>query len=195
MTEGADSAPARVVVYGSSGAGKSRLAAELARRTGGDHVEIDLLAFDAAGDHVDPSELCRRFAAATPPDGRWVVEGMHRDQLEAALAHADLFVWLDVGRRTIARHLVARTLRHLVTRRPRHGRAVTVASVLRADARFIAKSVRRVPDRRRHAQRLAALAAAAHGGPVVHLTSSRDALPSGGPLRATGRRPPRPGGG
>ena len=159
-----------MVVYGSSGAGKSSLAARIAAVIDAAHVEIDVLAYDEAAVRVEQSELRHRFATASRVE-RWVVEGMHRDQLTAAIPSADLLIWLDLPRRTIARRLVFRMISHLVTGRPRHGRRVTFRSVVGREVPFIVKSVRSVPRRRRHGRALNDLAKDA-GVEVLHLTSA-----------------------
>lgn len=156
----------RVVVYGSSGAGKTQLASRLARALGAPHVEIDQLAFDA-GRHVDADVLASRFAASVTGD-RWVVEGMHRDELSVALARADLFVWLDLARRVVARRLLTRTATHVLTRQPRLGRRAT----LRDEASFVRKSIGNVARRRRHGRELESAARRA-GIDVVRLTTPR----------------------
>lgn len=160
----------RVVIYGSSGAGKSTLATRLAA----DHglfVEIDLLAFDAAGEHVDLAVLRERFQPALSAE-RWVVEGMHRDELSLAIRSADTFVWLDYARAVVATQLVSRLVRHVVFRRSRHGRAMTLRSVYRRELPFVWKAIRSHPRRRAHGEALMALAAE-HGLRVHRFTTPR----------------------
>jgi nicotinamide riboside kinase len=162
----------RVVIYGSSGSGKSALAAHLADLGLAPHVEIDVLAFEE-GVHVDQAVLRERFSRAIAGD-TWVVEGMHRDQFEMAIPRADVFVWLDLPRRVIAYRLVLRTLRHAAWRRPRHGRRISLGSLVRREVPFIVKSVRSVPRRQAYARRLVALAERSDVE-VLRLVSSTDA--------------------
>jgi adenylate kinase family enzyme len=148
----------RVVVYGSSGAGKSTLAAPVAAAIRGAHVELDALAFDEGFRHVDQAVLRQRFADVIARSARWVVEGMHRDQLAVALAEADTFVWLDLPRRTVAHRLLRR-----YKNEPR-----------RRELAFVVKSIASHPRRRRHGKAFAATAPD-RGVGVVHLTSARAA--------------------
>lgn len=149
----------RAVVYGSSGAGKSTFAFALASHCEIAHVEIDLLAYDNNGAHVEQELLRERFEHAIAGDG-WVVEGMHRDQLYRALASADTFVWLDYPKASVARRLSARLLRQLVLRQQRHGRRTTPVSALRRDLPFIRKTLTNFERRREHGEALAAKATA-----------------------------------
>jgi adenylate kinase family enzyme len=160
----------RVIIYGSSGSGKSVLASELQSLGLEPHVEIDLLAYDDDV-HVEQAILRERFAASIAGDA-WVVEGMHRDQIETAIPGADAFVWIDLPRRVIAYRLVTRTFRHAITRRPRHGRRTSVRALLDRDLPFIVKSVRNVPRRQAHARQLVELSYERHVK-VVHLTSAK----------------------
>ena len=162
----------RVVVYGSSGAGKSTVAARLATLRAIDHAEIDALAYEPRGGHTNPETLQAAFRAAIDGPG-WVVEGMHREQLGLALAHADTFVWLDMCCRQIATNLLRRDIERLITRRVRHGRRLTVRSFVADELPFIAKTVRRFDDRRAYGQQFAS-ESAARGASVVHLRTRAD---------------------
>ena len=160
-------------MYGSSGVGKSTFAGCLARAVGAEHIEIDLLAYDPAGVHV-PQELLReRFEEAIGVD-RWVVEGMHRDQLHRALEQSDAFVWLDYPRHVVGRRLIGRMLRQLLLREQRHGRRTTLRSAWQRELPFVAKTLRSYPRRRDHGHDLAARATAL-GLRVERLPSPRAA--------------------
>jgi hypothetical protein len=163
----------RVVVYGNGGSGKSTLARAVATAIGADAIEIDAIAFVGEYEHVDPSVLRPRFERALAAR-RWVVEGMHRDELHLALDRADTFVWLDLPRRTIARRLAGRTLVHLLTGRKRHGRRVTLGTIRRRELPFLRKTLSNHERRRAHGSSFLA-AAAERGVTAVHLTSARRA--------------------
>ena len=64
----------RIVVAGSTGAGKSVLAKELAARIGSTHVELDALHFAKDWIEVPDQIFTERTAAATEGDA-WVVDG------------------------------------------------------------------------------------------------------------------------
>ena len=163
----------RAVIYGNGGAGKSTLACALADAIGGDAIELDAIAFVGAYEHVDPAVLRAEFESAIA-SARWVVEGMHRDELKLALAEADTFVWLDLPRRTIARRLIWRLVGQLVAKRQRHGRRTTLASVRSLEVPFIRKTLVGHERRRAHGRTLSVLASR-RGVTVVRLTSARAA--------------------
>ena len=148
----------RAVVYGSSGAGKSTFSSVLALQLEIAHVEIDVLAYDSNGVHVEQDHLRRRFELAIAGDG-WVVEGVHRDQLYRALAVADTFIWLDYSKAAVARRLGERLLSQLFLRQKRHGRRTTPRSAFRRELPFIRKTLRSYERRREHGEALAAKAA------------------------------------
>ncbi|HUP86836.1 MAG TPA: AAA family ATPase [Acidimicrobiales bacterium] len=163
----------RVVVYGNGGSGKSTLARALATALGGEAIEIDAIAFDGDYQHVEPTVLRARFESALASD-RWVVEGMHRDELSVALEKADTFVWLDLPRHTVARRLIGRVLHQLVSKRERHGRRTTFASLRHREVPFIRKTLVN-HERRRHHGRAFTDLASLQGAAVIHLTSATKA--------------------
>jgi adenylate kinase family enzyme len=88
----------RIAVKGASGSGKTTLAAELARRLGVQHVELDAL-------HHGPNwseptaEAFRATVQAvmeSHPDG-WVIDGNYERKLGSLVTDAaDTLVWLDL---------------------------------------------------------------------------------------------------
>jgi adenylate kinase family enzyme len=110
----------RIAIKGSSGAGKSILAAALSYRLGLPHVELD-------GLHHGPNwaapsaELFRARVAEVLDDERgWIVDGNYEAKLGTfVLDRADLIVWLDLPlpiklvrltRRTARRYLLQENL-------------------------------------------------------------------------------------
>ncbi len=150
-----DAAPERIVVIGSGGSGKSTLADRIAASIGGRHVEIDALAFEGRLEHVSFRVLHDRLRQAldTP---RWVLEGMHRDEIRRfGLPACQLVIWLDPPRRVVAFRLLRRFLRHAVRRIERHGRRIGWAD-LAQEVRFMAKTLRKYDQRRSYARVLLA---------------------------------------
>lgn len=110
------SAPARVIVVGTAGAGKTTLARAVAARLGIEHVEIDGL-FHGPAWTPRPSFLddVRAFVARDA----WVTEWQYDAARPILLERATLAVWLDyplslrmvrVVRRTVVRRLRRETL-------------------------------------------------------------------------------------
>ena len=105
--------PERVLVAGTSGAGKTTLARAAAAVLGCPHTELDAL-------HHGPGWTKRiRFEndvhrlVAGP---RWVTEWQYAAMRDVLLARADLLVWLDLPRHLVMARVVRRTLRRRVHR-------------------------------------------------------------------------------
>ncbi len=99
--------PQRVLVAGTSGAGKTTLARTAAEILGCPHVELDSL-HHGPGWTKRPSfeDDVRRVVAGAS----WVSEWQYRAVREALLARADLLVWLDLPRRVVMARVVRRTV-------------------------------------------------------------------------------------
>jgi adenylate kinase family enzyme len=100
----------RVNVVGTSGSGKSTVAAALAAKLGVPHVELDALLW-LPGWKERPVDDCRdRVAAAVSGDG-WVVDGNYGDRArDLVWPRTDTIVWLDLPRSTVMRQVTWRTL-------------------------------------------------------------------------------------
>jgi adenylate kinase family enzyme len=106
-------APRRVLVAGTSGAGKTTLALQVARVLGVGHVEIDAL-FHGPGWVARPTFEADVEAFTAGP--AWVTEWQYPAVRELLADRADLLVWLDLPRRTVLRQVVVRTLRRRLGR-------------------------------------------------------------------------------
>ncbi|QTD45530.1 toxin [Ottowia testudinis] len=107
----------RFVVIGTSGAGKSRLASELARVLGLPHIELDALHWRPGWTPSPPAdfEAGVRRATAGP---RWVVDGNYSAVRHIVWPRATHIVWLDYGRATVMARVWRRTLWRALTREP-----------------------------------------------------------------------------
>jgi adenylate kinase family enzyme len=105
--------PRRVLVAGTSGAGKTTLAGRVAATLELPHVELDSL-YHGPGWRPRPSfEADVRRLSAGPA---WVTEWQY-NAVRALLAdRADLLVWLDLPRRVVMHRLVRRTIVRRVRR-------------------------------------------------------------------------------
>ena len=114
--------PRRIRVVGISGAGKTPLAAAIARRTELPHLELDAVFWDAGWEFRDLAEaqaIVDRFVADHPAG--WVIDGNWTSRLEGRLDPggadgADLIVWLDHPRPVVMTRVVWRTLRRGILR-------------------------------------------------------------------------------
>jgi adenylate kinase family enzyme len=99
--------PSRVLVAGTSGAGKTTTAARIADILGIPHVEIDAL-FHGSDWTPRPSFVgdVRAFSAGPV----WVTEWQYRAVRAHLADRADLLVWLDLSRSLVMRQVIRRTL-------------------------------------------------------------------------------------
>jgi adenylate kinase family enzyme len=106
-TDGLPRRPQRVLVAGTSGAGKTSVAARLGQALALPHVEIDAL-FHGPG---WTPRLSFTFEVDTFSAQRaWVTEWQY-DSVRALLAErADLLVWLDLPRARVMRQVISRTV-------------------------------------------------------------------------------------
>ena len=105
--------PRRVLVAGTSGAGKTTVARRVAALLDLPHIEIDALFHGPAWTPRDTFESeVHRFSAGSC----WVTEWQY-SQVRAILAQrADLLVWLDLPRALVMRQVIRRTVRRRLGR-------------------------------------------------------------------------------
>jgi adenylate kinase family enzyme len=109
----------RIVVVGTSGAGKTTLARIIAAALAIPHIELDALHWAAdwqALSRIDPGEFVRRVATATAGDA-WVVDGNYAMVREVTWGRATHLVWLDYGRTLIMWRVIRRTCVRAVSRK------------------------------------------------------------------------------
>jgi len=105
--------PRRIVVAGTSGAGKTTVAVALSGRLGIPHTDIDGL-YHGPG-WVPRPEFADDVAALVAGE-EWVTEWQYSAVRPLLLARADLLVWLDLTRAVVMRQIVPRTLRRRLRR-------------------------------------------------------------------------------
>ena len=99
--------PARVLVAGTSGAGKTTTAARIAGILGIPHVEIDALFH---GSDWTPRPSFDSDVRAFSAEPAWVTEWQYRAVRSHLADRADLLVWLDLSRSLVMRQVIWRTL-------------------------------------------------------------------------------------
>jgi adenylate kinase family enzyme len=87
----------RVLVIGSGGAGKSTLAARLARRSGLPLIHLDAC-YWRPGWVEPPQDEWAQTVAQLIADEQWIMDGNYGGTLEQRLAAADTVVFLDLPR-------------------------------------------------------------------------------------------------
>ncbi|MEW2544997.1 adenylate kinase [Streptomyces sp. NPDC047002] len=107
--------PRRVLVVGSTGAGKTTLARALSGAEGLPYHEMDALYFAGEGWRVNDAfaEDVERITAAP----RWIIDSLGYPEVRDLLwERADTVVWLDYPRRVIMPRVLRRSLRRSLLR-------------------------------------------------------------------------------
>ena len=106
----------RILVVGSTGAGKTMLARELAARLGAPHVELDALHFAEDWVEVPDKVFVARTAAATEGDS-WILDGNYSAVMrDLAWERAETIVWLDYPFLVCGWRLLRRTVLRVISR-------------------------------------------------------------------------------
>lgn len=104
----------KLVVVGTTSSGKSTLAEKLAKKIGGDFIELDALNWGpnwtAAGDTL----LCARAEIATR-SSCWVVAGNYSKTRLITWPRADAIIWLDYSFPVVFWRLTTRTIKRAIT--------------------------------------------------------------------------------
>ncbi len=104
----------RVVVFGTTGSGKSWLAERLAGRTGLHLIELDAL-FWGRNWQPAPLELFRHRVERETSAESWIVVGNYGQVRDLTWCPADTLIWLDLPLPVVMAQLVRRTIRRVTT--------------------------------------------------------------------------------
>jgi adenylate kinase family enzyme len=107
-------APRRILIYGVYGAGKSTLAAHLARLLRLPWQPVDDLTWEPGWKEV-PVALQRRRIAEICRGPAWIIDGGYQAWLDIPFERADLVVCLDYSRRLTLGRLIRRTWQRVRT--------------------------------------------------------------------------------
>ena len=105
----------RVVIFGTTGSGKTWLAEKLAKRHGLRVIELDALNWGPDWQPA-PFELLRHRVECEIGDGDWIVVGNYDSVRDLTWRAADTLIWLDLPFPLVLWRLFWRTLRRSVTR-------------------------------------------------------------------------------
>ncbi len=105
----------RVVVFGTTGSGKSRLAEQLAERTGLRVIELDRLYWGRDWQPA-PLELFRHRVEREISDGGWIVVGIYGQVRDLTWQAADTLIWLDLPFPLVFWRLLRRTIWRAITK-------------------------------------------------------------------------------
>lgn len=105
----------RIAVIGTSGSGKTTMAAALARRLGVPHVELDALHWEPNWTEAALDVFRERVARALGGDA-WTVDGNYGKVRDLVWGRADTVVWLDYSFPVVMSRAVRRTLSRIVRR-------------------------------------------------------------------------------
>ena len=105
----------RVVVFGTTGSGKSWLAERLAARHGLRLIELDRLYWGRDWQPA-PLELFRHRVERETRDGDWIVVGNYGQVRDLTWRAADTLVWFDLPFALVMWRLLRRTIRRALTR-------------------------------------------------------------------------------
>ena len=105
----------RIVVIGSSCAGKTTFATRLAGALGHPAADLDEL-FWAPNWRIKPPQEFRRLTEQLASSERWVVSGNYSDVRAVLWPRATVVVWLNYGFALVLWRAVTRTVRRVFTR-------------------------------------------------------------------------------
>lgn len=105
----------RIVILGTTGSGKTTLAARLADRLNCRHIELDALHWEPGWTEA-PLEVFRGRVQEAVAADHWTMDGNYSVVRDIAWAAADTIVWLDYPLPLVLWRLLRRTLRRVLFR-------------------------------------------------------------------------------
>ena len=109
----------RVVVFGTTGSGKSWLANRLSERTGLRVIELDALYWgpnwQGATDHLFRHRVERETVPLAGDDSGWIVVGNYGQVRDLTWHLADTLIWFDLPSRVVFWRLLRRTVGRVIS--------------------------------------------------------------------------------
>jgi adenylate kinase family enzyme len=115
--KGGRAALSRTVVVGTSGAGKSTFARQLAAARGCPHIELDALYWGPDW-QPQPAEVFQHNVALAAAEDCWVADGNYGAVRDVLWGRATTIVWLNYPFPVVMWRALRRTLRRSLTREP-----------------------------------------------------------------------------
>ena len=165
----------RIVVFGTTGSGKSWLAERLAAERDLRLVELDAL-FWRPDWRPAPLDFFRHRVECETRDGDWIAVGIYGQVRDIVWQRADTLVWLDLPLPLVMWRLFRRTLRRIVTREDLWGtgnRESLRRTLLSRDSILLWALKTHGRNRRRFGEECSNYAA---GRTVIRLRSTRDVV-------------------
>lgn len=109
--------PRRVVVIGSSCAGKTTFSQTLSKALGLKHIELDSLFWEPNWKEADSETFRNRVRAALASEESWVVDGNYTNKIKDLVwPQADTLIWLDPPLPLILKRFLSRSLKRVLTK-------------------------------------------------------------------------------
>jgi adenylate kinase family enzyme len=164
----------RIVVVGTTGSGKSRLAVEIASILDCPVIELDELHW-LPGWRIRPEPALLADVAVAVDSPAWVIAGNYSRTWPLTMARAELVVWIDYGFWRVLARLLSRSLRRIWTReRVCNGNVETLRNLVSRDS-IVLWFFRTFATNRRRFAALAEEMRAVGGPRVARLRHPRDA--------------------
>ena len=163
----------RVVVFGTTGSGKSWLAKRLAACHGLRLIELDVL-FWGKDWQPAPLELFRHRVEREIRDGDWIVVGNYGQVRDLTWRAADTLIWLDLPFPLVIWRLFWRTLRRSLTKENLWGTGNTESLVRSLFSRQSILLYAMKTHRKNRARFAVECEFPGKDKTVVHLTSTRE---------------------
>jgi adenylate kinase family enzyme len=106
----------KIIVIGTSGAGKTTLAQIIAKKFKLKDIELDALFWEPGWSQVSPEIFRARISQAMSESHGWVVHGNYNKVRDLTWKNADTLIWLDYPRSIVLWRVFKRSVLRVLTR-------------------------------------------------------------------------------